>query len=367
MKHFQNAMDLIGATPRILLDKLRVGIAVVDARNSEILFANDEFARIVGCASEDLAERRVSFLSLTHPSDRALNSELQYGVVSGRSDRYALEKRYLRGDGSVVWAKVTVDVIHRSVDTTWTVSLVEDISDRKILEQQLDAVENVAPIATWTWAIAKNVTNISSSYNALHGLPDSAPPPTYESVMQQVHPDDRQGFAAAINRGITGRVGVTHEYRGILPSGQIKWYRFTATCLYDAKGDVENFVGATVDITDAKTREFSSICSASMREVLRHMAENWNTQISVTRLAKSYGISSRSIHKYFATRGTTPNRHLKNIRLREARLLLQSSDHAATVTAVALRCGFSNMGHFAKDYRLEFGESPSDTVKAARR
>jgi hypothetical protein len=76
---------------------------------------------------------------------------------------------------------------------------------------------------------------ISSSYNALHGLPESAPSPTYESVMQQVHPDDREGFAAAIDRGIAGRVGVTHEYRCILPSGQIKWYRFTATCLYDAK------------------------------------------------------------------------------------------------------------------------------------
>jgi PAS domain S-box-containing protein len=366
LKLFQNAMDLIGATPRTLLDRLRAGIAVVDASNGQILFANHEFARIVGSPSEDLVRHRTSFLTLTHPDDREANEILQSELMSGRIDQYDLEKRYLRSDGSVIWAKVAVDVIHRSKDTTWTVGLVEDISARRILEQQLDAVENVAPIATWTWSIANNITSVSPSYNALHGLPASASPPTYDTALKQVHPDDRTSFAAAIERGITGRAGVTHEYRVILPSGQIKWLRFTATCLYDAKGDVAKFVGASMDITDAKQRELSSSISKPIRDVLRHIEHNWSEPISVAALSKTYQISRRSIHKYFATRGTTPNRHIKSIRLREARLLLQTCDNATTVTAVALRCGFANMGHFAKDYREEFGQSPSDTIRISR-
>ena len=33
-----------------------------------------------------------------------------------------------------------------------------------------------------------------------------------------------------------------------------------------------------------------------------------------------------------------------------------------SVTAVAFACGFDNPGHFAGDYRLAFGELPSQTL-----
>lgn len=366
MKRFLNAMDLIGATPRTLLDKLRVGIAIADARDGRILFANSEFSRIVGCPADTLVEDEVSYLTLTHPGDHEKNRELQRRLLVGDCDEYRIEKRYLRADGSVVWARVTVSVIQRVEHSTWTVALVEDIGARLILEQKLDAVETVAEIATWSWSPKDNASTVSSSYNGLYGLPSSAPPPTFEVALSQVHPDDREEFSATVNRGIDNCEGFTHEYRVILPSGQIKWLRITATCLYDVHGEVSSLVGATIDITDVKKRELPAFVSRPMRDVLRHMEENWSKPISLAALGKLYGISARTIHKYFASRGTTPNRHLKSLRLRKARLFLKSADRNTTVTAVAMKCGFANMGHFAKDYRHEFGESPSETIRLAR-
>jgi transcriptional regulator GlxA family with amidase domain len=35
------------------------------------------------------------------------------------------------------------------------------------------------------------------------------------------------------------------------------------------------------------------------------------------------------------------------------------------VTGVAFACGFQNLGHFARDYRLRFGELPSETLKGS--
>lgn len=35
----------------------------------------------------------------------------------------------------------------------------------------------------------------------------------------------------------------------------------------------------------------------------------------------------------------------------------------ASVTQIALKCGFQNLGHFARDFRLAFGELPSDTLR----
>jgi transcriptional regulator GlxA family with amidase domain len=48
--------------------------------------------------------------------------------------------------------------------------------------------------------------------------------------------------------------------------------------------------------------------------------------------------------------------------------MLASGDPEASVTAVAFVCGFSNLGHFARDYRETFDERPSETLaRSARR
>jgi len=42
-----------------------------------------------------------------------------------------------------------------------------------------------------------------------------------------------------------------------------------------------------------------------------------------------------------------------------------NAEESTTVTGVAFACGFSNLGHFANDYRATFGELPSDTLRRA--
>jgi len=56
----------------------------------------------------------------------------------------------------------------------------------------------------------------------------------------------------------------------------------------------------------------------------------------------------------------------RQVRLARARSLLQKPDEAASVTGIALRCGFSNLGHFASAYRTRFGELPSQTLQRSR-
>jgi PAS domain S-box-containing protein len=365
LKQLQTVLDLIGATPRAFLDKLRVGISLVDARTGAIQFANEEFTRILGVPLESLIGDQKTFLELTHPDDRERNAKLQRQLVAGEIERYELEKRYLRPDLSIVWARVSVEAIRRSGHAIWSIGLVEDISFRKVLEQKLDAVESVAAIATWNWAVKSDTTNISAAYNFIHGLPPATPAPSLNEALRHVHPEDRDAFRSVIAQGLARRTGYTAEYRIVLADGSCRWLRTTATCLYDASGDVANLVGATIDITDAKMRP-SQPLSPAIRKVLAYIEAHWSEQISLSELGRKYDVSTRTIYNYFAAEGTTPYRYIKNIRLRHARHMLQHSSESTTVTSVALKCGFSNMGHFAKDYRVEFGEAPSQSLKAAR-
>lgn len=98
-----------------------------------------------------------------------------------------------------------------------------------------------------------------------------------------------------------------------------------------------------------------------------YIASNWNQRIDMLQLVKITGASARSIYQAFArTRGYTPKMFLKRTRLDHARARLQSSGPDASVAAIALACGFQNLGHFAHDYRALFGELPSETLARQR-
>ena len=59
-------------------------------------------------------------------------------------------------------------------------------------------------------------------------------------------------------------------------------------------------------------------------------------------------------------------RHLRNIRLAQVREALIRADPEENVTAVAMSLGFTHMGRFSVEYRLRFGESPSQTLGKPR-
>jgi AraC-like DNA-binding protein len=104
-----------------------------------------------------------------------------------------------------------------------------------------------------------------------------------------------------------------------------------------------------------------------VRRVEDYILANWNRPITIEALAAAAGASTRSVFKAFRdSRNCSPMAFVKGVRLRHARRMLQQPDSATSVVSVAFACGFLNPGHFARDYRLAFGELPSATLGAAR-
>ncbi len=121
-------------------------------------------------------------------------------------------------------------------------------------------------------------------------------------------------------------------------------------------------------ISDILERRPHEGTNSHVRRVEEYIDAHWNLPISVERLADVTGIGVRTIFASFKRhRGYTPQAYLKIVRLRKAREFLRSPSANVTVANVALRCGFSNLGHFASDYRKAFGEVPSVTLERAAR
>jgi transcriptional regulator GlxA family with amidase domain len=90
--------------------------------------------------------------------------------------------------------------------------------------------------------------------------------------------------------------------------------------------------------------------------------------LTIEALALVANASVRSLfYSFKKSRGVSPMTFVKHVRIRHAREMLASGDPAASVTSVALACGFSNLGHFARYYHTTFGELPSDTLRSALR
>jgi len=111
----------------------------------------------------------------------------------------------------------------------------------------------------------------------------------------------------------------------------------------------------------------SDIAPWQVRRAEEHIEAHWDRAMSIDSLCREIGTSARSIFAAFKrTRGYTPMEFLKHVRLRRAREMLSVPDGLTSVTQVSIACGFSNLGHFAKDYRTAFAELPSETLAKAR-
>lgn len=98
--------------------------------------------------------------------------------------------------------------------------------------------------------------------------------------------------------------------------------------------------------------------SAPLREVLKLMDANLEEPLELEQLAVYAGRSRRQLERLFKEQlGTTPQRYYMELRITEARRLLQHTELSQVDVLVA--CGFVSPSHFSKCYSAYFGYRPS--------
>lgn len=98
--------------------------------------------------------------------------------------------------------------------------------------------------------------------------------------------------------------------------------------------------------------------SAPLKEVVKLMDSNLEEPLEMDQLAVYAGRSRRQIERLFKEQlGTTPQRYYLELRITEARRLLQHTELSQVEVLVA--CGFVSPSHFSKCYSSYFGYRPS--------
>src|SRR5260370_11255497 len=79
--------------------------------------------------------------------------------------------------------------------------------------------------------------------------------PTGEERLQRIHPEDRAKAQGTLDRAITEESDFENEFRLLFPDGSVKHIHTVGHPVFNASGDLLQFVGSQTDITERKQAE----------------------------------------------------------------------------------------------------------------
>ncbi len=144
---------------RATFEQAAVGMAQATVEG-KFLLVNQKLCEILGYSRQELVEKR--FQQITWPGDLASEQELVRQLLAGEIENFSLEKRYIRNDGELVWANLTVSLLREQNGTQFLMAVVEDIRERQQAEESLRLR---AEELSWTAQMLAKTTNVLRKRN----------------------------------------------------------------------------------------------------------------------------------------------------------------------------------------------------------
>lgn len=112
-----------------------IGMALV-APDGRWLRVNRALCEIVGYSSDEMLTK--TFQNITHPDDLETDLDYVQQMLAGKIQSYQMEKRYFHKTGRIIWALLSVSLVHDSAARPmYFVSQIQDITNSKRAEDQI--------------------------------------------------------------------------------------------------------------------------------------------------------------------------------------------------------------------------------------
>lgn len=256
---------------RRAMEDSAIGIAIVgiDGRIQE---TNPAFAAMLGYSKEEI--EALTFFQITHPDDVQIGRETMDGIRAGTVNAFQFEKRYLKKDGTPVWAHLAGSVIRdeKSGRPLYLVSQIEDIDARKQSEARIAEAETrwnfalaSAGQGVWDLDMRKGGTTYSAAWVTMLGYAEGELDGDPDRWLTMIHPDDRENVAEADRAHLEGKTPFFEaEFRMRHKDGHWVWILDRGKTLErDSEGRLIRAIGSLTDITQRKQTEESLIVSAA--------------------------------------------------------------------------------------------------------
>jgi len=246
---------------RATFESAAIGMAQV-ALDGTWLHANHKVCEILGYSEDEL--KGLTFQSLTHPEDLPKGLEQMEELFAGKRSSMQIEKRYIRKDGGIVWANLSVACVRNSKgDVEYMISVIDDITEKKQMRRDLTesetrfhAIQQVMPDGFMLFRSIRNNEGRVVDFVCEYGNPAAL-------TILRIATEDVPGYHLLMRDPQARDMGLFDMYRGVVETGEtaqgelefpfrngeIRWFRYSIVKVDDG------FAVAFSDITESKAAE----------------------------------------------------------------------------------------------------------------
>ena len=127
--------------------------------------------------------------------------------------------------------------------------------EQRRAELLLEEGQKLSNTGSWMWNLASGEVKWSEEHFRILGFDSDHDQPSRALFWGRVHPGDRPLLEQTVDQAVREKRNFEQEYRIIVPDGTVKHVHGIGRAVVDDSGELTEFVGTTMDITERKRGE----------------------------------------------------------------------------------------------------------------
>lgn len=240
-----------------------IGIWDWDIANNQLNW-DERMCELYGIPFDAFDHTIQTLANAIHPEDREATLTLGQRTLQEGVD-YDTEFRVIHPDGSIRFIKAQGVVQRSAIGTPQRmIGINLDVTNQRQAEAELRqnqtalaAAQRVAHVGSWEYDVETQNQRWSEEMFRIFGLPPAQTAPTFEQMLQLIHPEDREQVMNqnTIIQCLKAGAFQPFEHRLIRPDGSIRQVEVRGETTMNDQGQVVKLFGTILDITDRKKAE----------------------------------------------------------------------------------------------------------------